>query len=516
MSNVINPYIFNKLPLVPLIAPANFSASAQAVNIYDIFNSVNDINKAYIYQFSDNVNTLTLVAGAGLTYKYGYTRSGVDYVFDVASATNPFTAGDTKRWVLGFGTSIVLNPFQSLTNGLIWVYMHRVADFRLGSKTTLKYVHISNSNLVTPTSTQAPYAFANCSALSGVLTVPGFWTNISSQFANSAGSGLSGALVIPSNVATINDYAFASCAGFTSLALNEGLDVIGVAAFQNANNIVGVLSLPNTVTSLGTSSFSSCVKLTGSILLSNNVIIVQGNVFFNCTGLNGTFTFGNNVTAGGMAGVISGSNMTFAAHNSTNYEVVGNVLYGKVGGIKTSLLSIPKTKTGVLAIEATTTSIAADAAKLATGLNGALTIPNSILTIGFSAFQQCSNLTSLVLSSSLTTIGDYAFYSCSAFTGYLTISASVTSIGASSFFNCTGFTALNLPFGYNLAQTGGNWTFNFSTNFSAISLNQSILNINSGGNTTRTITIGATNKARLLAAFPSAETNANVRGITII
>jgi len=469
---VSDSFVFGSaLPLIPLIAPASFNPSAQAVNIFDIFNFYDDVEKAYIYQFSDTVNTLTLSAGSGLSYRYGYTRVGVDFISTkIASITNPFTAGDTKRWVMGYGTSIISNPFQSLTNGLLWVYMHRVNDFRLGAKSVLKYVHITNSALVTPTSNQSPYAFTSCAALSGILTIPTYWTSIPYQFANSAGSGLNGQLLIHSNILSIDYAAFNACAGFTSLVINEGLTNIGESSFSGLSGLTGSLSFPNSLTSLGLNAFSSCpAAVTGSITLSNNVTTIGAQAFLSCVGLNGTFAFGNNVAVGGMASIISDTLLTFAAHNSTNYEVVSNVLYGKVGGAKTLLLSSPKTKSGSLVIETTTT-----------------------------------------------TISTLCFFKCTLITGDLSIPISVTTIGANAFFGCTGFTSLTLPLGYNLPQTGGNWAFSFSSNFSAVSLNQSILNINSGGNLTRTLAIGATNKARLLASFPTAETDANARGITII
>lgn len=110
-------------------------------------------------------------------------------------------------------------------------------------------------------------------------------------------------------------------------------------------------------------------------------------------------------------------------------------------------------------------------------------------------------------------IGAGAFANNNLLTGSLTLSASFTfnnwnGTGGNLFSGCTGFTVLNLPANYTSTYL---W-FDFSNNWTADSLNQSIINIASG---TKTVTIGATNKARLLASYPNAETNANARGITI-
>jgi len=57
-----------------------------------------------------------------------------------------------------------------------------------------------------------------------------------------------------------------------------------------------------------------------------------------------------------------------------------------------------------------------------------VTLGNSVTSIYYGAFAQCSNLTSIVIPDSVTSIGDYAFYDCSNLTS-IVIPNSVTSIG---------------------------------------------------------------------------------------
>ena len=64
------------------------------------------------------------------------------------------------------------------------------------------------------------------------------------------------------------------------------------------------------------------------------------------------------------------------------------------------------------------------------------TIPNSVTSIGESAFRGCSSLTSLTIPDSVTSIGNYAFYGCSSLTS-VTIPNAVTSIGEQAFKNCS-------------------------------------------------------------------------------
>ncbi len=66
-------------------------------------------------------------------------------------------------------------------------------------------------------------------------------------------------------------------------------------------------------------------------------------------------------------------------------------------------------------------------------------IPNSVTTIGSSAFSGCSGLTSITIPNSVTSIGSSAFEYCSGLTS-VTIPNSVTSIGNYAFNNCVGLT----------------------------------------------------------------------------
>ena len=68
-------------------------------------------------------------------------------------------------------------------------------------------------------------------------------------------------------------------------------------------------------------------------------------------------------------------------------------------------------------------------------------IPNSVTTIGYWAFSNCSGLTSITIPNSVTTIGDYAFYYCAGLTS-ITIGNSVTTIGDYAFSHCSGLTEM--------------------------------------------------------------------------
>ena len=68
----------------------------------------------------------------------------------------------------------------------------------------------------------------------------------------------------------------------------------------------------------------------------------------------------------------------------------------------------------------------------------------SVTSIGYSAFDGCSNLTSVTIPNSVTSIGDWAFFDCSSLTS-VTFPNSVTSIGHQAFAYCSSLTSVTIP-----------------------------------------------------------------------
>ena len=99
--------------------------------------------------------------------------------------------------------------------------------------------------------------------------------------------------------------------------------------------------------------------------------------------------------------------------------------------------------TGTLIFDKPVTSIGDSAFEECSNLTS-ITIPNSVTSIGDYAFSRCSNLTSITIPNSVTSIGDYAFSRCSNLTS-ITIPNSVTSIGDYAFSGCSDLTSITIP-----------------------------------------------------------------------
>ena len=70
-------------------------------------------------------------------------------------------------------------------------------------------------------------------------------------------------------------------------------------------------------------------------------------------------------------------------------------------------------------------------------------IPDTVTSIGFTAFEACTSLASVIIPDSVISIGDRAFAYCTSLAS-VTIGNSVTSIGTGSFAGCTSLTTVIL------------------------------------------------------------------------
>ena len=104
-----------------------------------------------------------------------------------------------------------------------------------------------------------------------------------------------------------------------------------------------------------------------------------------------------------------------------------------------------------------------------------ITIPNSVITIGNSAFYGCSDLTSVTIGNHVTTIGEKAFYDCSELTS-VTIPNSVTSIGDYAFYKCEGLTSLTIS---NDITSVSNYAFAYCKSLPSVTIPNGVTSISS-------------------------------------
>ena len=262
----------------------------------------------------------------------------------------------------------------------------------------------------------ASNAFEKCGVLTSV-TIPNSVTSIGNQAFVSCASLTS--VTIPNSVTSIGYYAFRDCSSLTSITIGSGVTSIGFCAFNGCSSLTSV-TIPNSVTSIDSYAFNDCSSLT-SITIPNSVTSIGSYAFDGCSSLT-SVTIPNSVTSIGYNAFSNCSSLTSIVVES------GNTVYDS----RNDCNAIIKTATNTLIGGCKNTII-----------------PNSVTSIGSSAFHGCSGLTSITIPNSVTSIGDYAFAYCTSLTS-LTIGSGVTSIGDHAFSYCQSLTdvycyAENLP-----------------------------------------------------------------------
>ena len=309
-------------------------------------------------------------------------------------------------------------------------------------------------------------------------------------------SGLT-SVTIPNSVASIGNYAFYNCStpsgysGLTSVIMGNSVTDIGNYAFSGCYKLTSV-TIPNSVTSIGSSAFYSCSGLT-SVTIGNSVTRIGEKAFYNCSGLKKMIISDIAAWCGIKFSDYYANPLYYAHHlySDENTEITDLVIPNSVTSIGSSAFYSCSGLTSVT-IPNNVIRIGEKAFYLCSGLTS-VTIPNSVTSIESYTFSCCSALTSVIMGNSVTDIGDYAFSFCSGLTS-VTIPNSVTSIGSSAFCSCSGLTSVTIG---NSVTWFGNGAFEGCDISSIISLIDNPHSIGGKSSNTSLFSLNTYNNATL-------------------
>ena len=192
-------------------------------------------------------------------------------------------------------------------------------------------------------------------------------------------------------VTNIGDHAFDECSNMTDIKMPNTITKIGSIAFSSCYALTD-MSLPNTVTTLGSWAYSHCRSLT-KVYIPKSLTDIGNWALIGC----------ENVTSM----EVEQGNPVFDSRDNCN-AIIRSATNTLVAGCQTTV------------------------------------IPNTVTSIGRSAFYDCANLTNITIPTSVTTIEEAAFYRCRKLRE-VEIPDMVTTIGEAAFTLCQGLVSVKIP-----------------------------------------------------------------------
>ena len=200
-------------------------------------------------------------------------------------------------------------------------------------------------------------------------------------------------------------YLFYNCTNLSDVDFGQSLTRISAYAFRNC--ALTSVNLPNTVTAIGANAFQFNKSLT-SVDLGGSVETIADNAFNSCTALS-DIRLGDKLTS------------------------IGQSAFGAAGKNASELtLSLPETLTAI-----------GESAFYGSGIK-TVVIPNSVNSIGASAFASCANLTSITVGSGCKVIPTSFLSDCTVLSEII-LSEGVTEISDKAFSGCTALESISIP-----------------------------------------------------------------------
>lgn len=230
------------------------------------------------------------------------------------------------------------------------------------------------------------------------------------------------------------------CGWLAAVLVAAEISIPALAAFQTVNGVNWGYSTTN-----GEARVFSAKPATGALIIPSSlggypVTAINPKAFTNCTGLT-SVTIPESVTS-------IGDNAFEHCTNLTRVAILGNItnsweyFYYSPSAYKYNSPFLGCDSLTTVDLGEKMQSIG-DSMFVGVGLTN-VSIPDSVMNIGYQAFYNCRRLTNVTIGNSVTNIGGCAFSNCWSLSR-VTIPDSVARIGRGAFAACRGLTSVTIP-----------------------------------------------------------------------
>ncbi len=359
-------------------------------------------------------------------------------------------------------------------------------------------------------------------------------------------------VTIPNSVKYIGAQSFSYCSSLTSINIPEGVTDIGEEAFEYCSSLTSV-TIPNSVTYIGENAFQRCplttLKIGSGVTNLNsifgdignfvddfprgltNIVVDKNNPTYSSDGSAlfnkyndqltliyyvknkvGTYVIPDGVTDIGerafcdchLTSITIPNSVTGIGYMAFYSDSLESIKFGSgvtyLGGLDDGVcFSCPNLKSIVIdennQMYSSNSGVVFNKDKdvlvlCPCGKQGEYIVPDSVTSIGNSAFYRCRSLTSITIPDSVTSIGDSAFAYCNPLSS-VTIPKSVTNIGYGAFSGCDSLTIYCIKGSYAERYAQNNKIPFISTpvDVTGISLDRTSSTLKKGWYTTLTATV---------------------------
>lgn len=262
------------------------------------------------------------------------------------------------------------------------------------------------------------------------------------------GDKYKGDIVIPSqvtyegktyDVTSIVNRAFNACPELTGVTIPNSVTSIGIIAFKNSPKLTSI-TIPESVTTIGTQAFNGCKALKEIKGSFTDLAEIGANAFDNTEWFN---------------------------NQPDGLMYIGKNVYCYKGELTADTTFVIAEGTRSI------TSYAFAKSRINSEYILGVTIPESVTSIGEYAFQECSNLESIVIPDGVKEIAQYTFQNCYSLED-VTIGDGVTSIGNNAFQECSSIGEIVIP--DNVVSIGDN-AFNQCSSIESVTLGASLTDV---------------------------------------